>query len=197
MIPENEWVVDKVVEYFDKLDGTTANVMVVGGAVRDLLLDRPVKDIDFAISTGRIPKVRGEVEKKLRDTGFTRVSNPAYTGGSDFVVFSAEGGLVQAIVNNHITGLDFIASQFDIGLCMVALTAQGKIFKSDAFTFDEKFQTLTLLVRDGPMSLYQWGNALVDHLPRIKEKYQTYMPRVEYPRPHETITWESGNDKWS
>lgn len=177
MLEENKWVADYIVEYYDLLGNIPhTNVMVVGGAARDLLLDKPVKDIDFSVSCGM--HATGEVLVALSKAGFIRDHHSSYA--NEFAVFSASGGKVQAIVNRERDSLSFIHKTFDIGLCMVALDNEGRFITSKQFRNDRDNGWLTLYMRDS-LTRNQAGRAVQEHLPRLMKKYPLNVPIIQYP----------------
>jgi len=149
-----------------------------GGLPRDLILGKPVKDIDIIVYGGSGDRVSPMVHRILTNRlGLSLISGTnAYSKKDDtsnFAVYGpqkeSKGPEIQAIVCKVLPHT-FIQDTFDLGLCQAAMTVDGKMWVTPAFMADAKNKQLSLLVRD-TISAYQIGYSIKEHLPRIQKKY--------------------------
>lgn len=133
-----------------------APVILAGGAVRDALLNRPIKDYDF-FTASRVPTL-GEVFLLELELGLEEGSirtQPTYDDEEGYFADEVAAILswphpvtgieVQLIIlrGEYTTLRDFVA-RFDLGLCQCALTTNEWCF-SPAFFTDVEQRTMTYL----------------------------------------------------
>jgi hypothetical protein len=141
-----------ILKQYDALLGSIqdlcATAHIAGGAVRDTLLERPIKDIDLFLAED----ATDEAAKLLRSKfGYVKVGEWAtYEGFSDPAVarlakFERADETIPfcliALVKPK--SMDVNVQRFDFGICMAAWDGH-KIFRADQFYRDAKNQTFTL-----------------------------------------------------
>jgi hypothetical protein len=140
------------------------NAILAGGALRDLQLDRPVKDLDIFVSGD---SDTAALDRTMSRFGFDRrtlTDFSSFAGGDHTVVLSLtyEERYSEAIewepappVNVVILSPDTTWSigaalaRFDFGLCQVAYDGR-RVHLTRAFLQDAKEKTLTLIRCDTP-----------------------------------------------
>lgn len=161
------------------------NSMIVGGAVRDLVMDRPIKDIDFVYNSQAIkftsPATYKADEEILFD-GLEKASlnvdleagglYPAPAESHPFVVWNNPDRSFQ-LMQVSCKPRRFVVDTFDFGLCMIGMDYKGDIYCAKEFIEDMNNKTLTLYVRS-TITKEQIGHSLKDHYPRILKKYPDF-----------------------
>jgi len=149
--------------------------IIGGGALRDTLLDREVKDVDIFI---QMPDDLTDAElcdvlSKLTGQHFERslperVVNYVFGSGSD-VACVCDGGLFQVIATWTPTDPTTAMMRFDFGICRIIYDGINLIRSAD-FDKDVEDKTFTLLrcnsVQELARSMERWT--------RLKEKYDAY-----------------------
>ncbi len=146
---------------------------LMGGAVRDAQLGRPVRDYDYYIDYSYV----GSVSDWVRRQPARRVSRiidsdepeyqHQYIQAREELVYD-DGSMLDIIL--HQPGKDWreIVESFDIGLCMIAVSGTGLLMRTAQFNKDCENKTLTVY-RSG------WGEAGVEkHVARLLLKYPEY-----------------------
>lgn len=180
-------------------DHGMAEAAIAGGAIRDHLLNRPVKDVDiFAEHRGTernlellreamgdawaVKRVAGELEFIYARTmpEVAEVYDFWKRSGSDDDIFTIQQDWKYQVVflNPPHVGIENVLDRFDIGLCKVGITLEHKpiAFTMD-FMWDFSNQRITIVK---PLE----GSAMEaarDHATRIQTKYAGW-PIFE--RPH-------------
>jgi hypothetical protein len=175
-------ITDKALEVIGRLTDFVEpdNIVIGGGMARDIILDRPIKDIDLIVYGGADKSVTiKRAELGLKNLGLMLLSGTnAYSKRDDksnFLVYglgprdSKTEADVQAIVTK-VKPLKFIEETFDIGLCQAAIDTDGRFLVSEWFKNDARNHKLTLLVRD-TITPYQIGYSIKEHVPRLQKKY--------------------------
>ena len=180
---EQEFI-DRSVELFDEFG--LYDCYVAGGSVRDFILGRDIKDIDFYILSKSIIEVQA-LTTTLRTQGYEKQHTPAYisneiVSGFTTTVWKKEYVdvmLVQQVANttkNHIN--DYINATFDVGLCMCYIDKKGNRYVNEAFLEDKVNNTITFYQRP-QLTNTQVYRSISEHIPRIKSKYN-YPTRISY-----------------
>lgn len=155
-----------------------------GGALRDLLHDRPIKDLDIFVNP---------TEDLAQDAAFLEVNfgakpheydpdeaeyDCAHTiaGLYDFVLPVNLREVQVVLVANPrfdcLADVKTIVDTFDIGLCQIGMNNHGSIYYSPAFAFDY-FEKMLTVVRDStPRSTYK-------RLDKLKAKYPGHKINAE------------------
>jgi tRNA nucleotidyltransferase/poly(A) polymerase len=159
------------------------SAVLAGGALRDLLLDRPIKDLDIFINA-RAMQLADEAIAALRLAGFTVEFDPcdltAYPEDQNLEVVAVAtlstpedlapfAGLrvlpVQLIFTNWDTSR--ITDRFDYGICQVAYDGETITF-GDHFNSD-RIEEVFRLRRDRPTPVSMRGS--VHRYARLVNKY--------------------------
>lgn len=161
------------------------NVALAGGAVRDLLLNRPIKDYDFVIVVNEEKKnFKESLDKLFADFGKLLGVYIYYAGGDGYgeedkqsvYKFEYLGEEVNLLCYNqpeHISAV--IAKNFDIGLCMCYYNDKlGFMVHAE---FIENFKTKQLT---GYRTHFGGANAVngTNHLKRVNKKYPEFTRTV-------------------
>lgn len=158
--------------------------VIAGGAVRDLLHEKPIKDIDVWINlkhncmpTELLDKLKPKFENFQVKGDLNRYENTTYgcehKGHKVDLIFDNWHNPIYDNLNSYVGE---VLRRFDIGLCRAAIV-QDRIFntptvvKTREFTFDSLDKTLTILKAGNWTELER---TITDHLPRIREKYPDY-----------------------
>jgi hypothetical protein len=146
------------VQYYDDIlkalqQAISSSVHIAGGAVRDTILDRPIRDIDIFL-----PHTAGEEAAALLRTefGYVKVgewkqyldfSDPMVVRVAKFEKADETIPICLIALAKDLSPHDNIA-RFDFGLCMVAWTGGGPTITSKSFKRDVESQTFTLCRAD-------------------------------------------------
>lgn len=196
------FVNDAAQEMFGRLQPSDAHIIsIAGGAPRDLILGRPVKDIDFIFNYHALQAKYGLRPASLKWNKFIDgfniessgdyvafLSAPAKKRKNFFQVFSSGDKKVQ-VMQTHISPPEFIDKTFDFGLCCALIAMDGSFHVSERFVRDARDKTLTLYVRES-ITEYQVGRAIKEHYPRLLEKYPGYPLKVKYVDADAQPIWE-------
>lgn len=144
------------------LSGVFGTGAIMGGAVRDTLCQRPVKDIDFYVDYAEMRGSRIHMEwLKSGDVAYDH----QYLWGVEDDAYEYAGYPVQLMVNQRGISPLAVLHKFDIGLCMCAIDTEGNLYTTPEFSTDRANSTLTIY-RHG------WGETGVQkHVERLKKKY--------------------------
>jgi hypothetical protein len=147
--------------------------VLAGGALRDLDNGRPVKDVDifvpFLDNESALKKLEDVCsrlpEKPLVDPvehNSVHCSKPGQPGINHFI-FVHDGWKFEISQRTEQFDYKSLMCEFDVGLCMIALTPSDEIFRNDAYKKDKANHTLTIV--------NQTGGREMDHAERILRKY--------------------------
>lgn len=184
----NERLVKAAGVIFDELGAylSKGEIAIAGGFVRDLLLNKRIKDIDVYVRRGVHYAM---VEVWMLGKGMTKMEGSAeYDGGDegDVEVWTSKDGSYQLIITNDYPSV-YVSERFDIGLCQALLYGDGEIHTTPAFEWDVVEKCITICPRP-TISLANLGNALANHYPRVQKKYPDYTLRVcNYPYSYYTL----------
>lgn len=157
--------------------------VLMGGAVRDTLLGKPVKDYDVYINF----EYFSELEAYLEELGLEYEEHLYIKGDAAYDhqylwnVLDIKGDALdwQIMLYDPQKSFRDILDSFDIGLCMVALNGD-MLIQTEKFLKDKDSKTLTVY-RNG------WGETGVEaHINRLLEKYPDYTV-VRKDEPEETF----------
>lgn len=176
----NDEFVSRALKYFGEFS-EMCQIVLAGGAPRDLILGKEIKDLDFIIAIGgkSIDWVT-DLSKKLYKLNFRLISDKKKNSKYEkaFAVYENKEDEVQVIFTEHKDVSYFISDTFDIGLCMVAIGPKGNFHVWDAFMKDARNKTLTLYARPS-LTGAQLKKCVNDHFPRLLKKFPDFEPRIE------------------
>ena len=131
------------------------NYMLAGGAVRDLLLNRDIKDYDFWVGkdSKNIPNLLSAGGLYCRSTYEKNLSNS--------VLFVMKYGNIDVVVVDIEVGAGCVLKNFDMSLCQVGISMSGVIYASKDFLFTVKTRK----------NFYTEPSK---HVQRIKDKFPTF-----------------------
>lgn len=172
ILPES-WV--KVVSAIQSYDDGWKYATLAGGALRDLDLGRPIKDVDIFVP---YDECMGEYlvhAMKIADIAITNLTevphdNNAASGcvnTASHFLFEHDGWkfeISQRFENFH--DYRHVLDTFDLGLCMICLDGGSKVHRSWAYDEDVKNQTITVI--------RQTGGREVEHAQRLLKKYPSW-----------------------
>lgn len=151
------------------------DAVIAGGAVRDTLHSRPVKDIDVMTCTPVDP-VKMVALAKLIGGNVTPATAESASGDESFEYLITRG-LVRPPINvidlNYFDGKDAIENvfDFDFGISQVAVTPDGVLHSGD-YLRDALSGTITYM---GHRGREKWRiESSARRLIRLKEKYPTF-----------------------
>jgi len=161
------------------------DVILAGGAIRDVYHDKQIKDYDFFISRdNRDADIYDEdfwIETlNLNTTGILcdhirNVSDDEDGSCSDSnhveIVWEIEkySGEIYNIVILDINPEKYVNEYFDIGLCKVYTDGNRLRLTSD-FTHDSRYGVLTIVAND--MTKQEFFRMMDNHVHRLKQKYR-------------------------
>lgn len=151
------------------VQGFHPRAFIGGGALRDLMLDRPVKDIDiFVQATGHQDLHDYLLAKGYRRTAF---ASSQYLGGDLECVRASEYALGFGIPINVVELLSFVSlpgalDRHDFGLCQIGFDG-NTLMKSAAFERDVANKTLTLIRCESSIQF----NRSMRRAERLRQKY--------------------------
>lgn len=168
----------------------TPHAFIAGGALRDLITEKPIRDIDvFAEDRGSREKNRILVQKAFENAGIGAVkktevhdgysattetrSHTITEAGENWIV-EAGGATYNIIFKQKMQSLLDTVKGFDIGLCQIGYN--GALFSTNAFEKDLMNQTLTVCNKTPG-----WR----EHLQRVVQKYPDYKPSVPVPQTYQ------------
>lgn len=144
---------------------------VAGGLVRDLLLFRPIKDLDifaFGVDADAIAtKLDGASESREYDTPHVRLERVIDLPGFPLPV-------QVAVLRDDPVDVLGVISAFDIGLCQAGITEQDTVVTTQAFRTDALRKTLTIMTDPTRSDLSYLIPSTARRLLRLREKYQGY-----------------------
>jgi hypothetical protein len=167
-----------------------SSVHIAGGAVRDTILERPIKDLDVFLH-----HTAGEAAAALLRTkfGFVKVGEwKQYLGFSDpMVECVAKFERADETIPICLIGLKEDLSpyaniaRFDFGVCMAAWAGGDSMITSDHFKRDIESKTFTLCRAD---NLAQFSYSMVRFEKLTADRYKDW--KLEVPSQFEELTKE-------
>lgn len=162
------------------------DAVIAGGAVRDVLLGRPVKDIDVWYSDDshvdwvEVSRCFPTWKRLLHDDAAAYISGGEVQAVIDLDSFS--GGKPVQLIRTWQSGRS-VLDRFDIGLCQVGY--DGRVFHTADFLRDVERETITILrsPKGGNVTAH-----MSNHLDRVQAKYPTFTPvsrTLPFPPPKE------------
>lgn len=164
------------------------NVVLAGGAIRDMYFDVPVKDYDYVIQDRRNKGISyvDLTRAGLIDQGGNKVEylGTQYGGHSDrglnVYQFKYRGETIQLL---HWVGLltpsQIIMSHFDIGLCMCWYNLRDGFTFSPHFKSDESKKRLTIYTKNisgaDPVTHKAQMKRSLEHADRLTQKYPRHI----------------------
>lgn len=164
---------------------TGNKALIAGGAIRDLIHGRPVKDLDVFTSRDlNPPAYDGDVAliharlavvaEALQDNGYEVNSMfpasvlPDETDLEMSIVFSKAGALdLNLCLLRTDISLHTVASRVDFGICQACCDSDGRVFVTDDFVHDSRHQVFTLRREEG-------RERSIRRYERLKEKYHDW-----------------------
>jgi hypothetical protein len=133
--------------------------VIYGGFWRDMLLNRPVSDIDVALPTKFL---------KLEEMGFVQQSHDDSDYDHDHIHATWRRGNINICEITSYVSPKRQNKYVDIGLCAVAWSQYEGLIIDNDFLTDWKNQTLTVRRRG-------WGEeGVINHMARLKLKYPEF-----------------------
>lgn len=163
-------VFEECLYHLQKLDAVIhGDVVVGGGAPRDIINDKPVKDIDVFLhyTDHNVAAVNGAFE------GWSVTQDCSMEYMTDDVVRVLEYSLwptwtpVNFIFMRDTVSLNSALDRFDFGICQVGCLSDGKMYSTRAFQQDLHERTFTMMRHESvekDRSLRRWE--------RLSSKYQ-------------------------
>lgn len=179
---------------------TGARTVVCGGAIRDALNDRPVRDIDlyvhyedyekvYKLLTGRTP----DWEDVCTDSDSPAYKHQMVHYQEEFQMDKKRMRPLPDSVPEHVNLIGVncsypephpaadwiweIIGKYNFGICMVGMGSDGLIVWDERYTQDVKTQSITLYRID-------WGReASMRQFEKLNKKYEGW-PLVEYKEPY-------------
>lgn len=169
----NEDKIDLAFDIFDDVDTDPARFALVGGAPRDIILRKEIRDLDFVVN---VSSMRGDKDFHNKIRSFIRkykLTN--MTDGyieSEFIVRSSPDKMINLIQYEN-SPREFVDNHFDFGICCSLMTGEGQLFVTNWFEQDSEYKHLNLRVRES-LSEYSIGKAIKCHAPKIQQKYSDH-----------------------
>jgi hypothetical protein len=148
-------------------------VLLAGGAVRDLILGKRPKDLDLWVNphTADAEFLKANLRAFPRDPANSAlISQPSAAHQIESIwTCNWKGTAVEIIVLNAplIADPEALTSTFDIGLCQAAMYPSGMVYLSEHFTKDLRDHTMTVIRDETPHST-------LARLERFKAKFPDF-----------------------
>lgn len=158
-------------------------IRIMGGAIRDYLLDKPINDIDVYIYTKNVTDVCSFIKKHLLDAGFENIEGTFdplvfdynYSNHIVYIVSATKNKVPMQFILINIPPLDFMEKTFSVGISKVGLRIQSnKIITSEDFENDVSNQTITIIKDSIPTHNEFAFEKSKKYINKIHEKYPTY-----------------------
>lgn len=159
----------KIIKFARECD---IEMVLAGGALRDLDNDKPIKDLDFFIE---------DVEWFSRASAFYSTFSYPVELGKDSYDYSyidrvyelvVQGVLVNIIVVKK-PPVEYILNHFDVNFCKIYFSSKDtSITYTQEYLFDRDNKCLTLC--ESNLSLTERSRAMYKHIPRITSKYPDF-----------------------
>jgi hypothetical protein len=185
--PTDEYIAKLTSLLNDIKASTGKNCFIAGGAIRDWCLNKPVRDIDLYVANGSFYAVMELLTGSRQEYKAFGGDDPAYQhqyidAQCEFELdtrrlrfewpldMPTRINLIQVqqdiIVNfSHGQGIETILSAFNFGICRIALSPSGEVWKHKSFTRDAIDQKITLYRED-------WGvERSILHFWKLHTKY--------------------------
>lgn len=190
---------DMAMDVWSEVGTSSIACCVAGGAVRDIIMNRPIKDVDMVINLKQMAidkGIGGSTEtwaKLIKDmVPLSEEKSGAYTPKpKSFSVYESKDKKLQ-LIGCHQTPQEFVTNSFDFGLCFAMLNSSGLIKVHDWFLKDMEEKSLTLYVRPS-ITKQQIGHALTDHYPRLHAKFPDHTLKVVYVNGADKGIWHPYN----
>lgn len=167
----NEIMIEAAADMFDSIQCflRTNPCAIAGGFVRDLLLDKEIRDIDFYLTKKPMTFFDSCLKTWLEKNPhfeLTGDSEYVYPGSKILNVYRSTKGVPrELIILDNITPQDYVNNYFDVGICQALVKSSGDVFTSEVFDSDRKFHEIT-----------SRGDRLVKtkHIDKLMEKFPYY-----------------------
>lgn len=168
----------KVQEIFTYLKCLDPNCIIAGGYVRDNVLGREPKDVDFYLQTSlNVFEFVSMLSAYTRHRPAPEGLRPAVKGESYQHPFKVGvvgmGPEVDIILIAQPVTTDLVFSMFDLGICMAAVTADGRTVLDPRFNSDVMSKTITLYAAN-KLTEADYEHSKKEHVPRVMEKYPEF-----------------------
>ncbi len=137
-------------------------VVIGGGALRDLIFEKPIKDIDLWVNSHEADEAFLLANLEARDHGLgpdtPGVSQPTAAHTVNTVYRGTwDGSRVEVIVLDKpkILTARTIVDTFDLGFCQVGMGRDGMMYVSDAFLKDGYEHAITVVQDGTPHSTWE------------------------------------------
>jgi hypothetical protein len=165
-------------QFFDTLDNLLDiavsvfgnNVMIAGGAVRDALLNKPVKDIDIFIQSKSVDQDLLEKFQKLTNSSYTKEANTYGYSNTISVVDVVDGTCGKPVQLVFVASLQKHFDSFSINLSKVKYTKDGLVM-STGFINDVKHKKITFTPTNLAAVDIQYQQQYLD---RVAKKYNDW-----------------------
>jgi Poly A polymerase head domain len=153
---------------------------IAGGAVRDTILNRPIKDIDVFLDYRHIDTAAEMLHSKFGYAGETREWTKYQDFSDPVVVHVTNFEKTGETIPLSLIGLDepkpmqMNADRFDFGICMAAWDGE-KVYTANAFDTDVANKTFTLLRADDEM---QFAYSMSRFKKLTTDRYRGYILSV-------------------
>lgn len=147
----------------------TSNPVIGGGALRDHLLNRPIKDVDVFLRAKDHDNLDSELTKRIRPPLLAQMYGRADMHGAWDFLQTLEGFQVQLILADFETKKD-LAHTFDLGLSRVTYD-EGGLYVSPEFDADAIDKVFRIHRADNNYELQR----TLRRIERLSEKYPDFI----------------------
>lgn len=151
----------------------TEATAIAGGYVRDLILERPISDIDVYVKNGK-----GVSTKHLPDSNFyqKKLTTSAYRLKFIEEIWENRAVPVQIMLINK-PPKEVVENDFDYGICQAMIDWANGVRVSEYFKIDRNRKCLTMLPREehSPFQLYK---TMWERRNKLQIKYPGFTPSI-------------------
>lgn len=157
--------------------------ILAGGAVRDVILDKPIGDIDIFFFSALEFQTAKRHFNGARGIVQTKVSNDESYGERDWESHKysdvSTGVEYNIIYNPKVGNTAQLLDTFDVGLCKIYFDIDKGVYKHPHFIEDMVNKTLTFRPNTGAKAT-EAGISVVWHIPKLIKKFPDYEVKIKY-----------------